>query len=115
MKKNFRVIRVLVYCVVLFSLALSACAPAAPAVKAVKFQMSWVPDTGQFVPFVAVAQGFFKEQGLEVELVPGGPEVGKLAISLADTGKVDLASMGSAQNFIKAILFQSKERLFKIF
>jgi ABC-type nitrate/sulfonate/bicarbonate transport system substrate-binding protein len=69
----------------------------------VTFQQSWIPDGAQFTAFSAEASGAWEKECLDVELIPGGPQVGALAISLADTGEVDIASMGSTANFVVAI------------
>jgi NitT/TauT family transport system substrate-binding protein len=66
-------------CVVL---ALCACRPAAPtpsisgatpAPTKVIVQLDWVPEPEHGGLFQALARGWFREAGLDVELIPGGP------------------------------------------
>lgn len=45
----------------------------------VVIQYDWLMSNGQIGDVVAVAKGFFTEQGLEVEMIPGGPNAATLA------------------------------------
>ncbi len=65
---------------------------AAPKPTKIVVQLDWVaePEHGGF--FQAQAKGFFKEAGLEVELIPGGPNafvMPKLATGQADFAQAD--------------------------
>jgi NitT/TauT family transport system substrate-binding protein len=65
--------------------------PAAPTddgePSTVRMQLSWIPDC-QFAGYLAAdEQGFYEEQGLDVELLPGGPNVN--AIQQVVTGAAD--------------------------
>jgi len=41
----------------------------------VKLQLKWVPQAQFAGYFVAKAKGYYKEEGLDVEIVPGGPDI----------------------------------------
>ncbi|MGM0882681.1 MAG: ABC transporter substrate-binding protein [Bacillota bacterium] len=49
--------------------------PAAEPLKKVKIQLKWVPQAQFAGIFVAKEKGFYEEEGLEVEIIPGGPDV----------------------------------------
>lgn len=82
-------------------LALTACdkkspadssAPGMPAPTKIIVQLDWVaePEHGGF--YQAAAKGFFKDAGLEVELIPGGPNAfvtQKVATNQAQIGQGD--------------------------
>ncbi|MCX6938447.1 MAG: ABC transporter substrate-binding protein [Verrucomicrobia bacterium] len=76
MKKHLRLILA-----TLVALALSACAKkdaaspsnANPALTPVTVQLDWVPEPEHGGLFQAQARGWFREAGLDVTLVPGGP------------------------------------------
>lgn len=81
------------------ALALLACgcaqkdatAPSAGPFK-ITVQLDWVPEPEHGGFFQAQARGFFREAGLEVELVPGGPNafvMQKLATGQAQIGQAD--------------------------
>jgi NitT/TauT family transport system substrate-binding protein len=49
--------------------------PSATPLTSVKLQIEWVPQA-QFAGFyVALDKGFYRDEGLDVEILPGGPEV----------------------------------------
>jgi NitT/TauT family transport system substrate-binding protein len=62
------------------ALALSACsapadAPASEELTDVKLQLQWLPQ-GQFAGYFAAAdQGYFEEEGLNVEIIPSGGDI----------------------------------------
>lgn len=64
-----------------------------PALRPVKVALNWYaePEFGGF--FEAAARGLYREAGLAVELVPGGPGVPVLEMLAA--GKVDVAVSGA--------------------
>jgi NitT/TauT family transport system substrate-binding protein len=81
--------------------ATEAAAPAAgggsgPLPK-VRFKTDWFPQAEHGGFYQAVAKGFYKEAGIDVEIVPGGPGVPVEDILLA--GQVDLA-MGRSDDMI---------------
>lgn len=49
--------------------------PAAELLKKVKIQLKWVPQAQFAGIFVAKEKGFYEEEGLDVEIIPGGPDV----------------------------------------
>jgi NitT/TauT family transport system substrate-binding protein len=80
------------------ALLISALAVGAPAFAAekpltkIRVQLDWVaePEHGGF--YQAQARGFFSAEGLDVELIPGGPNalvMPKIATSQADIGQAD--------------------------
>ena len=96
--------------VVAFTLVLAGCSkstPAAPSAGAagaltkVRVQLDWIsePEHGGF--YEAQAKGYFKAEGLDVELIPGGPNafvLQKLATGQADLGQSDSTNVLLAEN-----------------
>lgn len=39
------------------------------------FQLGWIPNAESMAPIVASANGYFEDEGVDVDLLPGGPEV----------------------------------------
>ena len=91
----------------------SAASPAAPAAEAtaaapsaaaseappaeltkVAYLMPWVIQGEEAGQFAAVEQGFFNDEGIEVEIVPGGPDA--RAGALLASGSVQFAVMNPA-------------------
>ena len=65
----------------------AAAAPKTPALRKVIFQSDWFPQAEHGGFYQALAKGFYRQAGLEVEIRPGGPGVGiKVPVS---TGDVD--------------------------
>ncbi len=60
----------------------------------IKYVMPWVIQGEEAGQFAAVAQGFFADEGLEVEIIPGGPDV--RAGALLTAGSADFAVMNPA-------------------
>jgi NitT/TauT family transport system substrate-binding protein len=83
--------------VVIVALAAGACGSAAPAtLTKVKFQLKWVAQTQFAGYYAALDQGYYKDAGLDVTLVLGGPQVDEVqavASGLADMGTTWLPSM----------------------
>ena len=84
----------------LFALAASTLAYAAdqPPFK-ITVQLDWVaePEHGGF--YQAQARGFFREAGLAVTLIPGGP--GAQVMPSVATGKVDIAQAGQIETLLQ--------------
>jgi NitT/TauT family transport system substrate-binding protein len=60
-------------------------APAGPALRRVVLQTDWFPQAEHGGYYQALARGFYREAGLEVELWPGGPGAGiKLKVARGD-------------------------------
>ncbi|MES1168046.1 MAG: ABC transporter substrate-binding protein, partial [Oleiharenicola lentus] len=82
--------------VVGLALALAGCGkkPAEPAVAAsghvkIKFQTDWYPQPEHGGYYQALAKGFYAEEGLDVEILPGGPNaqvMTSVAVGRADLG-----------------------------
>ncbi len=68
--------------------ATTAAAPAGAMTK-VKLQLKWVPQAQFAGYYVAADKGYYKDMGLDVELLPGGPDVvpsQKVLTGAADLG-----------------------------
>ncbi len=74
----------------------SAAASEAPPAELTKvaYLMPWVIQGEEAGQFAAVAQGFFTDEGIEVEIVPGGPDA--RAGALLASGSVQFAVMNPA-------------------
>src|SRR4051794_39519042 len=58
----------------------SAPGAASVALTKVRFQLQWVTQA-QFAGYnAAIDQGYFREEGLDVALLPGGPDVNNLQV-----------------------------------
>ncbi|HRM76566.1 MAG TPA: ABC transporter substrate-binding protein, partial [Paracoccus sp. (in: a-proteobacteria)] len=68
-------------------------APAAMAQTAVSFGTNWVAQGEHGGYYQAVEDGSYKECGLDVTIVPGGPQVNNRAMMLA--GKIDFNMAGN--------------------
>ncbi|HRE81631.1 MAG TPA: ABC transporter substrate-binding protein [Opitutaceae bacterium] len=73
---------------------------ASPSLFKVTVQLDWVPEPEHGGFFQAQAKGFFKEAGVEVELLPGGPNA--FVMQKVATGKADVAQADST-NVLMAI------------
>ena len=75
-------------------------APAAEkALPKITVQLDWVaePEHGGF--YQAEARGYFREEGLDVTLIPGGP--GAHVMSSVATGKADVGQAGDIETLLK--------------
>lgn len=79
--------------------ALLGAAPSAAPLPRVTVQLDWVPEPEHGGLYQALARGFFREEGLDVVLLPGGPGA-QVMPSLA-TGKVDLAQADSTTTLLQ--------------
>lgn len=70
---------------------------AAAALPKVRFKTDWYPESEHGGFYQALAKGFYKEAGIDVEIVPGGP--GILVPQLMLSGEVDVA-MGRSDDLI---------------
>lgn len=91
--KNKNSYKVLIIMMVL-ALALTACAQPAQeepgeALTKVKIQLSWIKQGENHGIFNAVEEGFYKDEGLDVEVIAGGPDIRPMALVAA--GEVDFA------------------------
>ena len=79
----------------------SAPAPAAPpAPFKITVQLDWIPEPEHGGFYQAQAKGFFKAEGLDVELLPGGPNA--LVMQKLATGRADIGQ-GDSTNTLLAI------------
>ena len=72
---------------------LSAMHAAEKPLKKINVQLDWVPEPEHGGLYQALARGFFREEGLDVTLVPGGPAAHVMP-SVA-TGQADIAQADS--------------------
>ncbi|MBB3110773.1 NitT/TauT family transport system substrate-binding protein [Paenibacillus phyllosphaerae] len=73
--------------------------PSADPVK-VKLQLKWVPQAQFAGYYVALDKGYYKEEGLDVEILPGGPDIvpeQQVASGAADIGVDWVASLLASQ------------------
>lgn len=84
----------------LAALALAAIASVAPceAAEKLSFGLHWLPEAEHCGFYQAAAKGLYAAKGLDVTIVPGGPDV-NMALQLA-TGRVDIA-LGSMLGQLK--------------
>ncbi|MCX6955054.1 MAG: ABC transporter substrate-binding protein, partial [Verrucomicrobia bacterium] len=73
-------------------LALCAFAADKPLAK-ISVQLDWIPEPEHGGLYQALAKGYFREEGLDVTLLPGGP--GAQVMPSVATGKVDIAQADS--------------------
>src|SRR6185436_20382558 len=75
------------------------CAAADKAPLKIKVQLDWVaePEHGGF--YQAEARGYFREEGLDVTLIPGGP--GAHVMPSVATGKADIGQAGDIETLLK--------------
>ena len=89
--------RLLRHCLpLLFPLGLIA---AAQPLRRVNVQLDWVPEPEHGGLYQALARGFYREEGLEVVLVPGGP--GAQVMPSVATGKADIAQADSTTTLLQ--------------
>ncbi|WP_256762026.1 ABC transporter substrate-binding protein [Cohnella sp. WQ 127256] len=66
----------------------------------VRLQLKWLPQTQFGGYFVALDKGYYKEEGLDVEILPGGPDIipeQQVANGAADIGNTWVAGLLSHQ------------------
>jgi NitT/TauT family transport system substrate-binding protein len=66
----------------------------------VKFQADWYPQPEHGGFYTALAKGYYKEEGLDVEIQPGGPY--SIATKQVSSGAAQFG-MGSSDNILEAI------------
>jgi ABC-type nitrate/sulfonate/bicarbonate transport system substrate-binding protein len=94
--------------------ASSARAGEAASLESVTFQLGWIANVENMGEFVADHKGYYKQQGLAVKLVPGGPGVsvepllvaGKALMGLSAPDLVAQARLRGAKLKIVATTFQ---------
>lgn len=74
----------------------SASAAASPALTALKYQHSWVMNAQAVGYLVAVEQGFYGAEGLDVEIIAGGPNVNPVQTVMGGVAPVGAANAQQA-------------------
>jgi NitT/TauT family transport system substrate-binding protein len=72
---------------------------AATAPTKISVQLDWVAEPEHGGLYQALARGFFREEGLDVKLIPGGP--GAQVMPSVATGKIDIAQADSTTTLIQ--------------
>ena len=67
----------------LLAAATLALATAAQANDTVKLQMKWVTQAQFAGYYVAASKGYYKDEGLDVTILPGGPDIAPEQVILA--------------------------------
>ncbi len=80
----------------LMAAAAMTASAAAHAADKISFQLSWRPQAEHGCFYQAAAAGIYARHGLDVTIVPGGPQINTQQILLA--GKVDLAAGSNGFN-----------------
>ncbi|HEY1792010.1 MAG TPA: ABC transporter substrate-binding protein [Opitutaceae bacterium] len=75
-----------------------AAAPAAPGLFKITVQLDWIPQPEHGGLYQAYAKGYFREAGLDVELIPGGPN--GFVLQKVATGKADIAQSDSTNTIV---------------
>ena len=88
-------------CPILAAALLTAAPGAAAAADKVSFGLNWIPDTEHGGYYQAVADGTYAQYGLDVTIVPGGPQNNN-AILLA-SGKLDFYMGGNMIEAFSAV------------
>ncbi|QMU97004.1 ABC transporter substrate-binding protein [Microbacterium esteraromaticum] len=66
------------------------------------FQLGWIPNVESMAPIVASARGYFEDEGVDVELLPGGPEVTTDAQIVSGNALVGSLSSEGLANSVRA-------------
>ena len=67
----------------------------------VKLSLDWVPQGEHGGFFQAIAKGYYSDQNIEVEIVPGGPSVNTKAMLMADQVEFNIGGSAGALNYAK--------------
>jgi len=87
--------RILILLVAIAGIARAADKPLTP----VSVQLDWIPEPEHGGLYQALARGFFREEGLEVTLRPGGPNA--FVMPSIATGKVDIGQADSTNTLLQ--------------
>jgi ABC-type nitrate/sulfonate/bicarbonate transport system substrate-binding protein len=87
----------IVLLLVVLALALTACQQEAAdgELTQVSLRLPWIINAQFAGPYVALDKGFFEEEGLQVTINPGGPDVNSITLVAAGTDTFGLHDMGS--------------------
>ncbi len=71
------------------------------ALEKIKLSLDWFPQAEHGGFFQAIAKGYYFDEGLEVEIVPGGPGVNTKAMLMAGQVKFNIGGSAGALNYVK--------------
>ncbi|MEO6567461.1 MAG: ABC transporter substrate-binding protein [Opitutaceae bacterium] len=89
----------LVHLLAILLLVVSVAVAADKPLSKITVQLDWVPEPEHGGFYQAQARGFFREEGLEVILVPGGP--GAFVMPSVATGKADIGQADSTNALLQ--------------
>ena len=79
---------------------MAGAAAGGPKPLSVRFQLDWYPSPEHGGHFEALAEGLYRDAGLDVAISPGGP--GSYPLQMAGTGRVEFA-MGRCDDVILSV------------
>src|SRR5437764_14030758 len=85
------------FCLLFLARSLGFAADEAPFKLSV--QLDWVPEPEHGGFYQAQARGFFREEGLDVTLIPGGPNA--FVMPSVATGKADIGQADSTNTLLQ--------------
>ncbi len=85
---------------------------ATPTPQRVRIAMPWILNDEGALWYVAVGQGFFRDAGIDAELVPGGP--GKDPLALLVGGSVEIAVPPAGSNVCRLVTSPTGARVVAI-
>jgi NitT/TauT family transport system substrate-binding protein len=80
----------------LMAAVLAVCGMAAHAADKVTVQLKWLPQAQFAGYYVAQAKGYYKAEGLDVTIKPGGPDIGPAQVIAGNGADVIVDWMPSA-------------------
>lgn len=81
--------------------AIAGCGSPAPEPEAVTLQLNWFHEAEFVGYYVALDEGFYEEEGLEVTLVEGGPEIQARNEVLNGGAEFAISSFGEQKTFVE--------------
>jgi len=67
----------------------------------IKLSLDWVPQGEHGGYFQAIAKGYYADQNIEVEIIPGGPSVNTKAMLMAEQVEFNIGGSAGALNYAK--------------
>ena len=80
------------------------------SLEKIKLSLDWVPQAEHGGFFQAIANDYYKEAGLEVEIIPGGPQVNTKAMLMSGQVDFNIGGSAGALNYVKHCLLYTSER-----